>query len=405
MCGILGFIANRTNGFNQPEIKAVQDALYVTALRGMDSTGVFYVTNSGDVQAHKETGESAKFLKTKEWEATSKELYKNGQAVVGHCRASTRGAKTDANAHPFIVDNKIVLVHNGTVTGSHDHLAKTDVDSHAIAHVLAEEDNIATALSRINGAYALIWYNTETGKLHAIRNKERPLWFGLLEDGSMIFTSEMSFMYMACWRNGLKIQENWPQQLPEHQLFTCDLSDIKSNYEWEDLDCGYKPPVKEVFRRPETPVSKNVMALAAPRVAGHIRSERGQLPSLAEVAEELGIGAFNEVDQWRDRARVNQNVVCEATEYKHIHNDVYYVYGQIACVNTKLNDFPCCWEITAVNEESVVELVSKQFFEGKIEYGVGRGIILNKGDTMTALFKLYDVKLLDTAPVSLMELQ
>lgn len=399
MCGVLGYIANRSNGFNQPEIKAVHDALYVTALRGMDSTGVFYVTNSGDVQTHKEVGESGKFLKTKEWEATEKELWKNGQAIVGHCRAGTRGAKTDANAHPFIVDNKIVLVHNGTVTGSHDHLAKTDVDSHAIAHVLAEESDIATAISKINGAYALVWYNTETMKLHAIRNKERPLWFALMEDGSMMFASESSFIYTACWRNGLKIEEGWPQLLQEHRLFSCDLDNIKANYEWEDLDCSYKPPVREPFRQEQKP---SVMALAAPTRSV---SQRTGLPTLVEIAAEMGIGEWKGAFDWRTFAKANREMVIECIDYAHVDGDIYYMYGKFATQDQKLNGFTCGWEIQAASEDDVMELAAKQFFEGRVEFGVGRGMRLREEEVEIALFKMWDVRPLATVPIETLELE
>lgn len=405
MCGVLGFIANRNNGFHQPEVKAVHDMLYVSALRGMDSTGVFYVTNSGDVQTHKEVGESAKFLKTKEWEATDKELFKNGQAIVGHCRASTRGARTDENAHPFIVDNKIVLVHNGTINGSHDHLAKTAVDSHAIAHVLAEEPDVATALSRINGAYALIWYNTETRYLYAVRNKERQLFFAKLQDGSMMFASEMSFIYTAAWRNGLKIADDWPKLLDEHTLFSCNLDDINEDYKWEELDCAYKVPVKETFRRPEstTGLPKNVMALAAP--AGYRQRDTNGLPTLVEIAEEMGYAEWDGAHNWRSFAKANQCVILEAEEYQHINGDLYYVYGKIASVNMQLNDFAVGWEITCPSEEEVVQYLTKQYFEGKVEFGVGRGIRLRGEDKETALFKLYDVEPLNTADVQTLEMQ
>lgn len=404
MCGILGYIASKTNGFNQNEVKAVHDMLHVTSLRGMDSTGVFYLTNQGDVQIHKSIDNSIEFLKTKEWETTDKELFRKGQAVVGHCRASTRGAKKDENAHPFIVDNKIILVHNGTVTGSHDHIAKTEVDSHAIAHALSEEPDVARALSRVNGAYALVWFNTETRKLYAIRNKERPLFMALMQDGSMMFASEESFIYTACWRNGMKIQQGYPELLKEHTLFSSDMDNIKSAYEWEELNCTYKELVKTPFPYK----GNNVLALPVPRLK-NLNSKI--VPSLAEIAEQKGLFQIDPINDgykkqvWRTWTKTGASLIIEATDYETIDekNGLYYIFGKIVSANKHLNDFGAGWEIICPSEEACLQYVSKQFFEGNVELGLSRGYAVKPGEKETALFKFCDVEPATFAPVDTLE--
>jgi predicted glutamine amidotransferase len=397
MCGVLGYICNRRNGFNQNEIKAVHDLMYITSLRGTDSTGLFYVNNSGDIQIHKETGESSKFLKTKEWEATDRELFRSGQLIVGHCRAKTRGDNTDQNAHPFVVDNKIVLVHNGSMYGDHKQLANTEVDSHAIAHVLAEEPDIEKALTRINAAYALVWYNNETRTLHAIRNKDRPLWFAAMEDGSMLFSSEQAFIYTTAWRNGLKIQKGYPEMLEEHRLFTFYMDDLNKEYEYRDLNCKYVyiPPPKKEEPKEEHKSGQTFhdrrQALALP-----INSS-GRPKSLVEIAEEGGLCqrvVSNPGNQaWREHAKPNTRVMVEATDYKLINEaaKLYYIYGEIISPDTEINGFGCGWEIICNSEEEVVQYVTREFFSGQVEYGMQRGIDLRPGDRVTSLFKLINV--------------
>lgn len=389
MCGIVAFIANRKNGFNQNEVKAVKDLLYITSLRGEDSTGIFYITNSGDVQVHKDVGESSKFLKSKEWEASDRELFRAGQLVVGHCRHKTKGSVVDTNAHPFIVDNRIVLVHNGSFNGDHKHLADTEVDSHAIAHVLAEEDDIAKALSRVNAAYSLVWYNNHTKKLHAIRNNQRPLYLARMEDGGMLISSEEAFIYTAAWRNGLKIHKEYPIPLKEHILFTCNVDDINEEYSFQEMDCSYKPPV--VFKKPD--VVTRLKAIA------HTKKEEDtkRPPSLIEVAEEMKIGGWVNAQPghqaWRSWADNGSFIMAEASDYKLINEaaKLYYIFGEAVSPDSRLNGFTVGWEIMANSEEEVVQYITHQFFRGEIEYGMQRGIDLRQGDKVTAMFKLKEV--------------
>lgn len=406
ICGIVGYIANRRNGFNMNEVKAVKDMLYINALRGNDSTGVFYVNNQSEVQIHKEVGDSSSFLKTKEWDSTEKELFRKGQAIVGHCRASTRGAKTDANAHPFNVDNKIVLVHNGTYNGSHDTLAKTEVDSHAIAHVLAEGTDIAESLRRVNAAYALVWYNTETKMLYAVRNDKRPLFFAQLEDGSMMFASEIGFLYTAAWRNDLKIHKDYPIQLPENQLFSCKLDDISVPYEWTDINCTYTPPpvvVKEVLKLAE---GKSLTLVPTDNTK---RFYNG-VPSLVEIALELGIGQYTVTDYGKpevaNQAAPGAKLLVETTDYRVIDETagVYYIYGKIISSNTTLNGMIAGWEITASCEYDVMAYVMDGFYDCIVEYNLCRGQ-LKPGSIMTSVWKMKEAVPAAMATVEDMEAQ
>lgn len=414
MCGIVGYICNSKAGFTSDEVKAVHDMLYVNSLRGEDSTGLFYVTNQGDTQVHKDLGISGKFLKTKEWEATDKELFNRGLAVVGHCRAATRGGKTEENAHPFIVDNKIVLVHNGSLM-THRHLANTDVDSHAIAHVLAEEDDIATALSRVQGAYALVWYNVETQRLHAIRNKERPLVVAEFENDAMMFASEASFIYLASWRNGLKIKQDGIRSLEPGELLTVDLANIKKAYKYEKINCEYKPPVSNTAYVP--PANRLPFVEEREGVPG-VKSISGRVlrPTMAslfiqEAAQEIGFGEYIPVAgkiNWRDFAKIGQECFIEATDYcpkdsKDSKNKNYFVFGKICTADKNLNDFACGWEIECESEELVLQYVSTQFFRGQVEYGVQKSISINPLEVITALFKMHTVTPIKAMPVDLVQ--
>lgn len=182
MCGLLCLISKKQTLFSSQEVSLFTQLLNIDTIRGKDSTGVFSVTEQNNLNSLKTNLDGYSFTRTKEYEDFEKNaLY--AKVLVGHNRYATKGNITEQNAHPFIKDH-ICLVHNGTIW-SHRHLANVDVDSEAITHALAESDP-EDVLNKINGAYALIWYNIKEKKLYLTRNKERPLWIIQAKDFDLI---------------------------------------------------------------------------------------------------------------------------------------------------------------------------------------------------------------------------
>lgn len=219
MCGLVAVVAKWQTGFSKQTIDAFADLLFIDALRGEDSTGMFVVEKDGDVSLAKEATHSVVFQRSKEYKDLMSTAYRNGRYLVGHNRKATKGSITDENAHPFAVDDKIVLVHNGTLWGDHKEMANTEVDSHAIAHVLADNpDDVQKAFDKINGAYALIWYDVLKEKLHLLRNSQRPLFWVETQD-AWIYSSEVSMLAFAITRNNLTLKGKIEGQ-PDHLLTT-----------------------------------------------------------------------------------------------------------------------------------------------------------------------------------------
>lgn len=240
MCGIVGFVTSYENGFSDAEMQVFQTMLFVDTLRGWDSTGVFGVTRRGDVEIHKAAVHGADFICTDEFKGFYKSIVQNGVCTIGHNRAATKGSVSDENAHPFVVDDRIVLVQNGTLRMDHKKLAEVDVDSHALAHHLAKEADIAKALKEINGAYALVWYDVDNSKLHLIRNDERPLYLAELKQGGWVFASEQETIFYGLSKGSkyLTLTEA-PKMLEEYMLYTFDLSSNTPTLSKEKLDCEY----------------------------------------------------------------------------------------------------------------------------------------------------------------------
>lgn len=282
MCGIVGVIAGYSNGFTQDEQNIFRDMLFVDTLRGRDSTGVFMVTNKGNVHVRKAAVDGPSFIKTDEFTQLRGDSWTKGMFMVGHNRAATRGSINDANAHPFVVDDKIVLVQNGTYFGSHKHHKDTEVDTEAVAHVIAENDNIEEALQKVNAAYALVWYNVQTSTLYLIRNTHRPLYLAKTASDTYVFASESESIWYACARASVKLKGT-PKMLEpgelhsfkfdaasktyEHEVSKLDITFRGSGNSWDDEDFygqwqrhygGYAPANTEI-----TPITgKNPVAKA-----------------------------------------------------------------------------------------------------------------------------------------------
>lgn len=241
MCGIVAMLASYNNGFTFKETKAFTDMLFVDTLRGWDSTGVFYVSNSGDVELYKGAVSAPDFIKTTEYKRFSDSIFSDGMFVVGHNRAATRGIVEDKNAHPFVINDNIVLVQNGTWNGSHSHIKDTEVDTEALAHIIDEHpDDVESALQKINAAYALVWYNVKNKTLNAIRNNERPLHIVRTVDNGTWLASEAATLLFVAHRNDVKIK-GLPEMLEPGHLYTWKLTEQGTYEETVDkVDHEYK---------------------------------------------------------------------------------------------------------------------------------------------------------------------
>lgn len=241
MCGIVAYLTAYSNGFGYNESKLFNNMLFLDTLRGWDSTGVFGVSNVGNVGILKAAINAPNFMQTQEYKDFMADAVKNGMCLVGHNRAATRGSVTDANAHPFVIDDNIILVQNGTWNGSHKHIKDTEVDTETVAHIIHENENIEEALQKINAAYALIWYNVKEKSLYAIRNSQRPLFAALTKSGGTILASEANTILYSALREQVQLDGS-PYELKPGYLNKWTL---QSNKTWEfdgkDVDISYRP--------------------------------------------------------------------------------------------------------------------------------------------------------------------
>lgn len=169
MCGLCGSITKRKHVLNPKELKQrkaiLQGLLVANASRGRDSTGIATI-DKGTCQLFKDVKDAPNFLKIKE---TQKLLSKDSEVIIGHTRQATTGAVTPENAHPFIVD-RIVGTHNGWLSNYLEFNHTVQVDSEVIFKELDQHKNdFQKVFKKLNGVFALAWYDLSLGKLHLAR--------------------------------------------------------------------------------------------------------------------------------------------------------------------------------------------------------------------------------------------
>lgn len=238
------------------DVELFKALLYCDVFRGEHSTGVFSLFKPYNQQPSLKISKAAVpadiFIRdTGLWNNVSKLSYESNvsgknpttvtvspKVMVGHNRHATSGQINDQNAHPFN-HGKITMVHNGTLDDQSllpDHLSFA-VDSENIAYSL-DKIGVDETVQKLDGAYTLVWINTEEMTLNIIRNKERPFhlvetnggdWFGASEEDMILwlinrkkysptikrhFECEPGVQYVFDITNGMKLKEERKHELP-----------------------------------------------------------------------------------------------------------------------------------------------------------------------------------------------
>jgi hypothetical protein len=354
----------------------------------------------------------------KDFKSFCDDLLKDGKIFVGHNRAATKGDITDANAHPFSVDDKIVLVHNGTVRGDHKKLKDTEVDTEAIAHVIAEEPDISKALKKINAAYALVWYDIQKKKLHLIRNHERPLYTATLKNGGFIFASEKETLDYVISRHTLSIDDG-PVNYKSGTLATISLEKPKK-IEYEDIDHHYvyqyndeddgKSPFRNFINKWGADTDDDCYALSANvspitqaihnrntldvTVIGGRNPRSTIMKTLVEAINELksmDIPNYAEdvraqlLKEYSNGGSVLYEVVDYVSANHHVAPLVWYVIGKVIAPDSTVVTPYVVTLYKDITEEALLQTLYDKLFRGTITYNqsIGRSGVVFRIDHIT----------------------
>lgn len=245
MCGIVGIITKNSFGFSKQNTDEFTQMLWANSVRGWDSSGIFLANKYGNLEWMKSKYTPATLMGSDKYKLMLDKAFKSGQILVGHNRQATRGEVSDENSHPFVEDN-ICLVHNGTLS-NHKDLADTEVDSHAVAKAFQSRGHIEV-IEKIDGAFALVWYDAKEKKLHLARNNTRPL--NLIETNTAWYiSSEVGLVTWILGRQSSPIKVLQVLELSPGKCYTFEIGNTeKPTVQDIKLYSPKSDPHKEVFR-------------------------------------------------------------------------------------------------------------------------------------------------------------
>jgi predicted glutamine amidotransferase len=187
------------------EIENLRTLGMISSLRGRDSTGLLFTSGGKYVGLKqgilKDVQPSPELL----WSYDFEQSVKNFKPflIAGHCRDATIGEVNEANAHPFR-HKHIRGMHNGTVPAlaPPKELAHEYTDSRVIIETIADKGLEAALEASKDGAYALVYTNSNDATLNLIRNNKRTLFFVRSKGNCLYWASEramLKFMVDRCY--------------------------------------------------------------------------------------------------------------------------------------------------------------------------------------------------------------
>jgi len=198
-CGVFGIFGAR----KAAELTYL--GLYALQHRGQEGAGIVS-SNHGKIYQHRGPGEVNEVFSQKE---TLNGL--KGNLAIGHNRYSTTGTSSSVNIQPLLITYKkgnLALAHNGNLTNSYSlrtsmeksgSIFQTSSDSEIILHLVARskkdtvEEMIQDALSKVKGAYSVVFHTGDS--IVAARDPHgwRPLALGRLRNAWVVASETCAF--------------------------------------------------------------------------------------------------------------------------------------------------------------------------------------------------------------------
>lgn len=226
MCGLAGMAGK---DILSPELKVFRDLLYVTALRGEDSTGLYAVDHATNAYRMKKTNQDSSYFiwdDSRDRAPILKDIKKS--VFIGHCRYATKGSVNQANAHPFDV-GRLVGAHNGTLLDDRFLVSKEKTDSELMFTEMAEK-GVLPVLESLDkhSAFAVSIYDKNSRKVILARNKERPLFIAVDQKQDVVFwASEEEFLQLVAKRHNRTFEI---RRLVEGTYYEIDVDSIKRGH-------------------------------------------------------------------------------------------------------------------------------------------------------------------------------
>jgi glutamine---fructose-6-phosphate transaminase (isomerizing) len=264
MCGIVGYVGKGN------ALPVMLEGMQKLEYRGYDSAGVA-VVSAGTLSVERKAGRIEELLIALDKKKLS------GGLGIGHTRWATHGAPTDDNAHPHRdCTRTIALVHNGIIE-NHDflraeleaegHTFASETDTEVIAHLLESiiardgcslREAVQTAVTRLEGAYALVCIRVQEPDVIVVARQEPPIIVGAAGDAGLVASDIPALL--AHTRDVVpldnhQIAEVRPGALRLFGFDGVEIAPAAVRVEWDLAaaeKAGYEDfMLKEIFEQPE----------------------------------------------------------------------------------------------------------------------------------------------------------
>ena len=242
MCGIIAYKGKK---YNASDI--LFEGLHLLEYRGYDSAGIA-VINNNQIKTFKKRG------RVKKAEKFFNENKISSNIGIGHTRWATHGEPNDINSHPIESFNKkFAIVHNGIIENYKDlknilvkkgYKFYTETDTEVLINFIELcikksnniEQGLSYALSKVEGAFAIVLISKKNPELMFAARKGSPLAFGrkrneffVASDANPIIKHTNKIIYLDN-DHILKIDsENF-------EILDCNLKKINKTFESVNLE-------------------------------------------------------------------------------------------------------------------------------------------------------------------------
>lgn len=223
MCGHVGVLSRN---MMKKHLTFFEQALYADMFRGEDGTGVAFISDKFDITHMKKAIGAKDFLDLSPYSRMMQSKGLDSSFIMGHNRWATRGGISQQTSHPFHYGD-IIMAHNGSLRAQWrlPENQRFGVDSENIAYSLSTIGTVET-IKLLEGSYSLVWADADKHTVNFIRNKERPMYFGLTKDKeTILYASEKLMLEWIAWRNNIEMDRIVTSQVDT--LYTFDLSPEK----------------------------------------------------------------------------------------------------------------------------------------------------------------------------------
>lgn len=228
MCGVVGAIAKRD------VISILMTGLKRLEYRGYDSAGIAVFDENQEIKRARAPG------KVSVLEDLLKKNPFQGKIGLAHTRWATHGKVNERNAHPHVVGNRVVLVHNGIIENFESlrqqlqpqtqALLSSETDSEIVAaHIyerLLRGENLREALrliaGQLEGAYAIgVMDVQDPSRIMGLRNGP-PLVVGLGKHENFLASDVLALQQEA--ENFIYLEDNDLVELSQDRVSIYDAS-------------------------------------------------------------------------------------------------------------------------------------------------------------------------------------